>query len=122
MNETKKCACGNAKLENEIACPECMEDLEYIIASQMTKDGKILTAFDEMTVGEFITSCPEHGIGPVGICAICGGHYVFGGNNPYPVIDDEESRCCSKCNREFVIPTRMAITKIRSRAHKVSLT
>lgn len=28
------------------------------------------------------------------------------GNNPWPIIDDETSECCTKCNDEYVIPAR----------------
>ena len=43
-----------------------------------------------------------------GICAICGGEYTWGGRNPYPVIDDEDSCCCAECDMRIVLPLRVA--------------
>ena len=42
----------------------------------------------------------------MGTCAICGGEYTRGGNNPYPVIKDGISRCCNRCDIDIVIPIR----------------
>lgn len=40
-------------------------------------------------------------------CDICGcDFYDFTGNNPYPIIKDENSVCCSLCNSLFIIPQR----------------
>ena len=41
------------------------------------------------------------------ICCICGQEYTGLGNNPYPVISDEDARCCDKCNIIKVIPARL---------------
>ena len=41
-------------------------------------------------------------------CCICGKEFVGWGNNPYPVVKDEDARCCDDCNMEFVIPARIA--------------
>lgn len=40
-------------------------------------------------------------------CCICGSHYHGYGNNPYPVVKDENARCCGICNSEAVIPARL---------------
>ena len=40
-------------------------------------------------------------------CAVCGCEfYDFTGNNPYPIIKDENAVCCSACDERFVIPAR----------------
>ena len=41
-------------------------------------------------------------------CCICGKVFKGWGNNPYPVVKDEDARCCDDCNMEFVIPARIA--------------
>lgn len=41
-------------------------------------------------------------------CCICGAHCTGYGNNPYPVVKDENARCCDDCNLEAVIPARIA--------------
>ena len=42
------------------------------------------------------------------VCCICGERFTGWGNNPYPVVDDEDARCCDKCNGDTVIPARIA--------------
>ena len=43
-------------------------------------------------------------------CSICGVEMTEPfTNNPYPVIEDEEARCCSSCNWEYVIPARQGV-------------
>ncbi len=40
-------------------------------------------------------------------CCICGcDFYDYTGNNPDPIVKDEDSRCCALCDRLFVIPAR----------------
>lgn len=41
-------------------------------------------------------------------CCICGKRIVGYGNNPYPVVDDDEARCCDECNSKYVIVARLA--------------
>ena len=41
-------------------------------------------------------------------CCICGKKIVGYGNNPYPVVDDDEARCCDECNSKYVIVARLA--------------
>ena len=43
----------------------------------------------------------------VGTCCICGKEYTHFGNNPYPLTDDEEARCCKSCDFQYVIPARI---------------
>ena len=39
------------------------------------------------------------------VCCICGREYEGYGNNPDPY--KKSGRCCNKCNRDYVIPSRM---------------
>lgn len=41
------------------------------------------------------------------ICCICGKEFEGWGNNPYPVVKDENARCCDDCNAMYVIPARI---------------
>ena len=41
------------------------------------------------------------------ICCICGKKIVGYGNDPWPVVKDEESECCDECNFTKVIPARL---------------
>lgn len=41
------------------------------------------------------------------ICCICGKEFEGWGNNPYPVVKDEDARCCDDCNAMYVIPARI---------------
>jgi len=58
-------------------------------------------------------SCEEKQGREIIRCCICGDYIaVKEGNNPYPVREwsafgSDENRCCHKCNREFVLPSRM---------------
>ena len=40
-------------------------------------------------------------------CCICGGVFTGYGNNPYPVDENENARCCDNCNALYVIPARL---------------
>lgn len=42
------------------------------------------------------------------VCCICGKKFTGWGNNPYPVVDDENARCCDDCNNSEVIPARLS--------------
>jgi len=42
----------------------------------------------------------------VKLCSICGFPYEGYGNNPQPVLDDYEARCCDRCNATVVVPER----------------
>ena len=41
------------------------------------------------------------------ICCICGREFAGFGNNPYPVDNAPDHRCCDDCNSEYVIPARL---------------
>jgi len=40
-------------------------------------------------------------------CCICGGTFTGFGNNPWPLVNDEESRCCDDCNFKYVVMARL---------------
>lgn len=40
-------------------------------------------------------------------CVLCGETFFGYGNNPWPLSEHPEDRCCDDCNREFVIPARL---------------
>lgn len=43
-------------------------------------------------------------------CCICGStFYDYTGNNPRPVVDDDNAVCCSDCNSRYVIPARLSL-------------
>lgn len=39
-------------------------------------------------------------------CCFCGNTEEGIGNNPWPVNQDENAYCCSRCNQTIVIPAR----------------
>lgn len=41
------------------------------------------------------------------VCCICGEEFEGWGNNPYPLVKDEDARCCDECNN-LVILARLA--------------
>lgn len=40
-------------------------------------------------------------------CCICGQEFTGWGNNPWPVVNDPESRCCDDCNYFYILPARI---------------
>lgn len=58
-----------------------------------------------MTREEFMKGF--YGDGQERTCCICGMKFIGYGNNPYPVVKDEESRCCDLCDSMVVIPARI---------------
>ncbi len=46
------------------------------------------------------------------VCCICGEKIPWiDSHNPWPVVDDEDSRCCSVCNFTKVIPARIVLSR-----------
>ena len=35
-------------------------------------------------------------------CCICGCEFEGFGNNPYPLVKDDEARCCDECNNKVI--------------------
>ena len=48
-------------------------------------------------------------------CCICGRTVKGFGNNPWPVDNREDARCCDECNEAEVIPAR--IVQIMEKAY-----
>ena len=42
-------------------------------------------------------------------CCICGENFNDFGNNPWPVNNDEDAKCCDECNINYVIPARIML-------------
>ena len=40
-------------------------------------------------------------------CCICGRTFKGYGNNPWPVDNREDARCCDECNAREVLPARI---------------
>lgn len=41
-------------------------------------------------------------------CCICGRKFTGWGNDPWPVVKDEDARCCDDCNDSKVLEARLA--------------
>ena len=86
------CVCGNTKEISDFVCPACLEAIQYVVDTGIIPDVKALK---------------NRRISPAGKCSLCSGNYVLGGNNPQPVIDDFNARCCHKCNDTIVFAARI---------------
>ena len=42
-------------------------------------------------------------------CCICGKEVDGWGNNPWPVVDDKDARCCDDCHARYIMPARLAM-------------
>lgn len=40
-------------------------------------------------------------------CNLCGKEIKGFGNNPDPLIENDDDRCCDECNDKYVIPMRI---------------
>ena len=41
-------------------------------------------------------------------CCICGKEINGWGNDPYPVVTDNNAECCDACNMTYILPARIA--------------
>lgn len=48
-------------------------------------------------------------------CCICGKEFEGYGNNPWPINNDPEERCCDECNMKVVIPERIKNLKCNNK-------
>lgn len=122
-NINEVCVCGNQKSPNAIGCHACVQALLHDIASRLTTSwGQPAIDLGKRSLEEVILTYAsifkEMGSESVGTCCICGGRYVFGGCNPYPVVDDESARCCTLCDDRIVQPTRLEKMQEALRTHK----
>jgi hypothetical protein len=96
-----QCVCGNLKPIGPYCCEKCRVDWDYIVTRRLT---------DMDSIEREIEIAEMYGLGSAGVCCICGGHFVWGGKSPWPVVEprgDENPRCCARCNDEVVIPARI---------------
>jgi len=97
---TKSCACGNPKEAGALCCSICDKALHDYLERRIKYEG--------LNKAKFMKSIrKDHGIGVAGKCSLCDGNYIFGGNNPQPIIDDYDARCCDNCEETFVLKARM---------------
>jgi hypothetical protein len=40
-------------------------------------------------------------------CSICNTKYIGQGNNPQPVLNNSNKRCCNACHWDVVVPRRL---------------
>ena len=43
----------------------------------------------------------------VKVCCICGKRFRGWGNNPWPVVKDEDAQCCDECDGKYVLAARL---------------
>ena len=107
---TEVCACGNSKKAGALSCEICDKALCYYLEHRVKYEG-----LDKARFLKHIRK--NNGIGVAGKCSLCDGNYIFGGNNPQPVIDDYDARCCEQCDVEIVVPARINHIKRYGRAY-----
>jgi len=96
---TKVCACGNSKGAGTLCCSVCDATLKDYLERRAKWEG--------LNKASFLKHLRKnHGIGVAGKCSLCDGNYILGGNNPQPVIDDYDARCCDRCNYTVVLEAR----------------
>ena len=109
---TEVCACGSPKEAGVLCCPACDKALHQYLERRIKYEG---TNFNKT---RFMKTVHEkHGIGVSGKCSLCDGNYIFGGNNPQPVIDDYDARCCDRCSDTVVSAARINHIKKYGRAY-----
>ena len=93
------CSCKSKKAPGAVSCKECKKAKEWYNKYFVKYEGYDMDYLKEKQT-EYC------GVGVAGKCFLCHRHYVFGGNNPQPLIDDYFARCCEKCYRRLVLPAR----------------
>lgn len=48
-------------------------------------------------------------------CCLCGKKFTGWGNDPWPIVIEEDARCCDRCNDTFVIPARLDLIYIKKK-------
>lgn len=49
-------------------------------------------------------------------CCICGKICTDWGNDPWPVVNDDDARCCDACNGAVVIPQRIIMMRKKEKS------
>jgi len=107
---TKVCACGSPKEAGLLCCPVCNEALNHYLERR--------AKYESLNKTKFLKSMRKnHGIGVAGKCSLCDGNYIFGGNNPQPVIDNYDARCCDRCDGTVVWQARINHIRKYGRAY-----
>ncbi len=53
------------------------------------------------------------------VCCLCHEEFEGHGNNPWPVMEEENEICCDECNWKVVVPARMnMIERENDEVHK----
>lgn len=52
------------------------------------------------------------------ICCICGKEFEGWGNDPAPVVMDEDAKCCDACDMGVVLPARMTALREKKKDEK----
>jgi len=97
---TKVCAYGDSKKTGALCCPACDKALHQYLERRNKN-----VCFNKTEFLKYMRK--DHGIGVAGKCSLCDGNYIFGGNNPQPIIDDYDARCCDRCEEDVVFPARI---------------
>ena len=109
---TKVCACGSPKKPGALCCTVCDGALQNYIETRTKREG---ANFSKAQLKKYMNK--RQGIGVAGKCSLCDGNYIFGGNNPQPILDDYDARCCDDCNHAVVAPVRFDNIKKYGRAY-----
>ena len=99
---TKICACGSPKKAGALCCDVCDDALHNYMENRTKREG---ANFSKSQFKKYVNK--RQGIGVAGKCSLCDGNYILGGNNPQPVIDDFDARCCDLCDDGVVMPARI---------------
>ena len=109
---TTICACGENKKAGSLSCKACEKALNTYLDLRSIKEPGFNRA-------SFIKGLYKYrGIGISGKCSLCDENYIFGGNNPKPVINDFDARCCELCNEVIVNPARWEHIQKHGRAYE----
>ena len=100
MNTNKICTCGSPKTATAFVCKACRKAINDFLRFYRIYEPN----YDKDKITDYIKT---QGIGEVGICSICGGNFIYGGHNPYPVVEDPEASCCIRCDKNCVLPERI---------------
>lgn len=52
------------------------------------------------------------------VCCICGRNCTGWGNDPWPVVTEEDKECCEACNTLKVIPARIKALKNKKKGNR----
>ena len=80
---------------------------ELINTLNELKEEEVFTAFVSIKeINKYIRSIDEEDTFK---CCICSNEYKGLGNNPDPISENENDRCCDNCNTYKVIPARLKV-------------